>query len=103
MTGRPELRLGRLRSAAESKSDRDNVRRIRFPCRTLECSATTERAPSASNCQAPALAHPQGAAVAAVVQHAEASSVSGRLSFSTTKTSHSLPSGSWTQVLSCVA
>lgn len=36
-------------------------------------------------------------------QHAEAFAVSGRLSFSTTKASHSLPSGSCTQVLSCVA
>lgn len=36
-------------------------------------------------------------------QQDDASAVSGRLSLSTTKASHSLPSGSWTQVLSCVA
>src|SRR5207302_3922628 len=51
----------------------------------------------------------QACTASAVVQHVEAQhasavlAFSGRLSCFTTKTPHSLPSGSWTQVLSCTA
>ena len=51
----------------------------------------------------PGFSSPHGVAQTPATQQPAASAVSGRLSFSTTNASHSLPSGSRTQVLSCVA